>query len=450
MLKKIFLILSFFIAGTSIAKTVDEKVRNHLSGAWSVNCGVAGETYIVIEAGDGGSLKLVSKNRDVVLSNAKLIEFVELPASGNKSNYAEGTLLGTYQLDWEREDNKTKKKDNRRWKIDYLKNAKGVEQYAYIEVTIDGKKTVQDNKITDSGKQLTINSKCLSEQTAKMSEGVPQKEVELRDAIQRLSKTPVQLSQFNDTYEAFCRSEDEPKYDSLRRLQDACNVYIANEKSTEAVRAAANLILGIGLSNFTDNQFPGQPCRDSFEFLQKSADYIEKNKIAINDAHERIGYCLLYLDRTDQALNWLDRSNKLKQSAYSTYLMGIAYQNMKNFAQAKNYYQNALALNPTYEAAKQRLAQLDQAVADNDRQQVENKKRAEEVNSPTCNAWRAAITKNRAICDPRMSTSLDAFYMCMDLGMTRSGYAKRADNQTQQLYQQCGVGSWTESQLAPR
>jgi hypothetical protein len=107
-----------------------------------------------------------------------------------------------------------------------------------------------------------------------------------------------------------------------------------------------------------------------------------------------------------------------------------------------------LALDPNFEDSKSELAQLDEAIADNDRKEMEIKKRTAEVNSPTCNSWRSAITKNRYSCDRYMSVSLDSFYSCMDLGMTRSGYAKRADTRTQQLYQQCGVSSWTDSNLA--
>ena len=182
--KKIFLVLSLIVMGSVAAQAVDEKARNHLSGSWSTKCGVAGETYTVIESVDGGSLKLASKNRDVLLSTGKLTGFSQLPSTGSKSNYAEGTLLGTYQLDWDREDHKTKKKDNRRWKIDYLKNSDGIEQYVYLEVTIDGKKTIQDNKTTEGGRTPGIHSKCRPEQTAKMSEGVTQTEAELKDAIE--------------------------------------------------------------------------------------------------------------------------------------------------------------------------------------------------------------------------------------------------------------------------
>lgn len=449
MLKKIFIVFLSIVPGFAYAQAIDEKTRNNLSGSWSTKCGVADVNYIVIEPADVGKLKFSSKNRDILLSSANLIGFEELPSNGNKSNYAEGKLLATYQLDWDRHDLKTNTKDNRRWKIEYLKNVNGIEQFVYVDITINDKKIVQDNKTINGGTTAITNSKCSTEQMVKMSAAIPQKEVEFKEALQRIRKTPVTLKMFNESYEALCKDESSPKYESLDRLKSACDVYIEGENSKEADRAAAQLIFGIGLSNYVDNQFPGQPCRDAFDALQKSAGYIEKNLIAFNDAHDRIGYCLLVLERYDQALKWLDRSNKLKESAFTIHLMGVAHQNMNNFTQAKKSYQSALVLDPSYEAPKKRLEQLDQAIAQNDREQAAYKKRVEEINTPACRSWRAAITKNRASCDKLMMNSLDSFYYCMDLGMIRSGYAKRADAQTQQLYQQCGIGSWTESQLAP-
>ena len=46
--------------------------------------------------------------------------------------------------------------------------------------------------------------------------------------------------------------------------------------------------------------------------------------------------------------------------------MGIAYQEMNNFSQAKKHYQDAVALNPNFEAPKLRLVGLEQDIADSD------------------------------------------------------------------------------------
>ena len=285
--------------------------------------------------------------------------------------------------------------------------------------------------------------------SAQAADTPAQKEAELVAALQRVIKTPVILKNFSNTYEAFCQVESEPTYDSVKRLRDACDFFISGEKTSEIDRAAAQLLLGIGMSNYSDNQFPGQPCRDAFEFLQPAAEYIEKHAIPVNEGHERIAYCLVFLDRNEQALKWLERSARLNKSVYTMLLSGVAYENLKNFAAAKKQYESVLAQEPGNEDAKKRLAGLDKAISDNAREQAEYKKRLEEINTPACNNWRAAIKKNRASCDKLLRSSLDAFYSCMDLGMTRSGYAKRADANTQQLYQQCGVGSWTDSNLAP-
>ena len=450
MFKKIvFAICALLISHFTLAQSVDTKSLSRWAGTWSAKCGVAGETYTTFEKNDAGGLSFVSTNRDALLSSGKLMSFNESPVKDKKASYSNDELIAVYQLEWDREDAKTKVKQNRTWKVEYLKNNVGAEVYYYAELSIDGKATVKDNKAVDSGTPVPPQVKCTNEQAAKMIEAISPKEAEYKESLQRLAKTPVKLNNLGNESQAFCKMINTPKYDEVEVLKKACDVIISNDKASESDRAAANQILGLGISGYTDNQYPGQPCRDAFGSLQKASEYIEKNRIAMNDVHNRIGYCLVYLDKNDQALPWLDRGNKLKESAYAMFMMGVANQNMKNFSQAKTYYQKALAINPNYDDAKNLLSKIDQAILDNEKQKDANNKRMQEINSPQCQAWRAAIKKNRAGCDKYMSVSLDSFYACMDLGMIRSGYAGRADGKTQQLYQQCGVGSWTESALAP-
>jgi hypothetical protein len=66
-----------------------------------------------------------------------------------------------------------------------------------------------------------------------------------------------------------------------------------------------------------------------------------------------------------------------------------------------------------------------------------------------CQQWKAAIIANRAICDQLLGKSYDDFFACMDTGMTSSGYGPRSDEQTQMLYQTCGISSWTDESLQP-
>ena len=48
-----------------------------------------------------------------------------------------------------------------------------------------------------------------------------------------------------------------------------------------------------------------------------------------------------------------------------------------------------------------------------------------------------------------MEKSFDELLACMDVGMTGSGYGPRSDDQTQALYQICGLSSWTDDSLKP-
>lgn len=270
---------------------------------------------------------------------------------------------------------------------------------------------------------------------------------EFNAAIAIVMKTPVIISLKGKKTESFCKRPDTLNEAELKKLQLACEKIFTDTATPDFQKAAARYILGK-----TKTQYPGRDiatryCNEALPLLSLVADFYDQNSIPGNGPHEAMASCLIETQRPEPALAWIDRGLKRKVSSQMHYLSGLAWQQLDEWEVARTAFEKSIALDKNNEAAIKALTQLESQASQNKLSQPDQTVITD--NSASCQSWKAAITDNRRTCDTFLDDAFDDFFACMDDGMTASGYGPRSDEQTQVLYQACGLSSWTDESLKP-
>ena len=272
---------------------------------------------------------------------------------------------------------------------------------------------------------------------------------EFNMAIATVMRIPVTLNSKGKTIETFCKRPDSLNEAELKKLQLACEKIFSDSTIPETQRVAAKYILGKTKTQYSAAGPTARYCDEALKLLSAVADFYDQKNIAGNGPHEALASCLVSTQKYKTALTWIDRGIKIKETSQIYYLAGVSWKNMQEPERAQNALRRSVTLDANNEAAKNLLAEIDGLLVGPNQVDTPAPEPAVITESDECRAWKEAISTNRASCDPLLGTSYDDFFSCMDTGMTSSGYGPRSDEQTQVLYQTCGISSWTDESLQP-
>lgn len=296
---------------------------------------------------------------------------------------------------------------------------------------------------------LAISIACLSAAAQEIAKPAPNALAEFNAAIAVVMKTPVTITFKAKKTESFCKRPETLNESEIKKLQLSCDKIITDPALPDMQKAAARYILGKTKTQYNAPDLANRYCDEAVPLLSQVADFYDQKNIIGNGPHEALASCLIASEKHVLALSWLERGHRKKDTAQSQYLAGLALQHLQHIALAKAAFERALALDATHEAARQSLMTLDELSEGVKEDHTATQREPTKADTPECQAWKSAIISNRALCDGSLNNSHDEFFSCMDAGMTRSGYGPRSDEQTQTLYVECGVSSWTDKTLKP-
>jgi tetratricopeptide (TPR) repeat protein len=278
---------------------------------------------------------------------------------------------------------------------------------------------------------------------------------EFNMAIATVMKTPVILNSKGKKIETFCKKPDPLNEAELKKLQLSCEKIFTDPALPEIQRVAAKYILGKTKTQYGSSGRTARYCDEALRLLSPVADFYDQRSIAGNGPHEAMASCLVLTKRHEAALAWTGRGIKRKETSQIYYLAGISWKNLQEPERAHRALKKSVALDATNEPAKKMLAEVELLLSQSnqdDTPEPEPEPESEPLLSTEtdeCQQWKASIIANRAVCDQLLRKSYEDFFSCMDNGMTNSGYGPRSDEQTQMLYETCGVSSWTDESLSP-
>ena len=271
---------------------------------------------------------------------------------------------------------------------------------------------------------------------------------EFNMAIATVMKIPVTLNSKGKKIESFCRRPDLLNENELKTLQLSCAKIFSDATVPDIQRVAAKYIVGKTKAQYGSSSLAARYCDEALQLLGPVADFYEQRNIFGSGPHEAMASCLASTQKYKAALTWIDRGIKRKETSQLYYLAGISFKSLQDLERAQSALKKSVTLDAKNEAAKKLLAEIDALLEQPPL--VDTPEPAPIITETNqCEAWKAAIVSNRATCDQLLSTSHEDFFSCMDTGMTDSGYGPRSDEQTQTLYQTCGITSWTDESLQP-
>ena len=272
---------------------------------------------------------------------------------------------------------------------------------------------------------------------------------EFNAAIAAVMKIPVILSAKGKKTESFCKRPDILNETELKALHISCEKIFADSTVSDIQRVAAKYILGKTKAQYGSSSFAPRYCDEALQLLGPVAEFYDQRNIPGNGPHEAMANCLVATQKHQAALTWIDRGIKRKETSQLHFLAGISWKNLQDTERAQSALKRAVALDANNEAAKHLLAAVEASRPQSQQVDTPEPETILVTESDECQAWKAAIMANRAVCDQLLTTSYEDFFSCMDTGMADSGYGPRSDEQTQALYQTCGVSSWTDESLQP-
>lgn len=273
---------------------------------------------------------------------------------------------------------------------------------------------------------------------------------EFNTALATVMKTPVTINLKGKKIESFCKRSDTLSKVEIKKLELSCEKIFNDSTVPEIQGIAAKYILGKTKTQYNARDHAARYCDEALPLLSAVADFYDIKNIPGNGPHEAKASCLLSTERHEAALAWIERGIKRKETTQIQYLAGMAWQNLGELALAKIAFEKSLALDNNHEAAKTSLAQIEVFIEQANRTDPPKSEQISVNDSEECQTWKTAITNNRAVCDALLEKFFDEFFSCMDVAMTVSGYGPRSDEQTHNLYQTCGLSSWTDESLRPQ
>jgi hypothetical protein len=272
---------------------------------------------------------------------------------------------------------------------------------------------------------------------------------EFNMAIATVMKTPVIINSKGKKIESFCKRPDPLNENELKTLQLSCEKIFSDSTVPEIQRVAAKYILGKTKTQYISPSLAARYCDEALQLLGPVTDFYDQKNIIGTGPHEALANCLVSTQKYKAALTWIDRGIKRKETSLLYYLAGVSWKNLEDSERAQSALQKSIALDANNEAAKKLLSEIE--VLTEEPQQVDTSEPEPiiVIESTECQAWKAAIVANRLTCDELLGTSYDDFFSCMDTGMTESGYGPRSDDETQTLYDTCGISSWMDESLQP-
>lgn len=272
---------------------------------------------------------------------------------------------------------------------------------------------------------------------------------EFNMAIATVMKIPVTLNLKGKKTEGFCKRPETLDDTELKKLQLSCEKIFFDTNAPEIQRVAAKYILGKTKTQYIASGRATRDCDEALQLLSAVADFYDQRNIIGNGPHEAIASCLVATKKYKNALEWIDRGLKIKETSQIYFLAGVSWKNLQEPERAQIALKKSVTLDPNNAAAKNLLAEIEPLLVRPSQIDTPEPEPILVNESGECQQWKAAISENRAICDALLGKSYDEFFACMDTGMTNSGYGPRSDEQTQMLYQTCGISSWTDESLSP-
>lgn len=272
---------------------------------------------------------------------------------------------------------------------------------------------------------------------------------EFNMAIATVMKTPVMLNSKGKKIETFCKRPDPLNEAELKKLQLSCEKIFTDPSLPEIQRVAAKYILGKTKTQYGSSGRTARYCDEALPLLSPVADFYDQKNIAGNGPHEAMASCLVLTKRHEAALAWTGRGIKRKETSQIYYLAGISWKNLQEPERAYRALKKSVALDANNEPAKKMLAEVELSLAPPNQDDTPEPEPLVSTETDECQQWKASIIANRTVCDQLLRKSYEDFFSCMDEGMTNSGYGPRSDEQTQMLYESCGVSSWTDDSLSP-
>ena len=294
---------------------------------------------------------------------------------------------------------------------------------------------------------LSLLALCASAQEVGRSASSPLTDFNI--AIAAVMKIPVTLSSKGKKTETFCKRPDALNETELKKLQLSCEKIFSDTSLSEIQRIAAKYILGKTKTQYSSAGLDSRYCDEALPLLSAVADFYDQRNIVGNGPHQALASCLVSAEKYKTALAWIDRGIKIKETSQIYYLAGVSWKKIQELELAQSALKKSVTLDDTNEAAKDLLSEIEPLLVWPNQIDTPEPEPIHTSQTEACQQWRVAITTNRAICDLQLEKSYEDFFSCMDVGMTSSGYGPRSDEQTQTLYQTCGISSWTDESLQP-
>lgn len=294
---------------------------------------------------------------------------------------------------------------------------------------------------------LSLIAFCASAQESGKAVSGPLAEFNM--AIATVMKIPVTLNLKGKKTESFCKRPETLDDTELKKLQLSCEKIFFDTTVPEIQRVAAKYILGKTKTQYIPSGRSTRYCDEALQLLSAVADFYDQRNIIGNGPHEAIASCLVSTKKYKNALEWIDRGLKIKETSQIYFLAGVSWKNLQEPERAQSALKKSVTLDTNNAAAKNLLAEIEPLLVRPNQIDTPEPEPMLVTETGECQQWKAAIIANRAICDQLLGKSYDDFFACMDTGMTSSGYGPRSDEQTQVLYQTCGISSWTDESLSP-